>query len=61
MCRSFKVGFNLNNVPKVILFAGPKFHFNTSNGTGAIKRIVHRGEKSSPTPTLYNKGRGQSY
>ena len=41
MRSSFKVGFCPENVSKIILVTGPKFHFSTSNGTGVIKKTVH--------------------
>ena len=46
--------FWLENVPKEILFTGPKFYFNSSSGSGVIKKIVQewRRDVNSPT-TLY--------
>ena len=47
MRRIFKVGFYPKNVPKVILLTGPKFQFNSSNGTKIIQKIIHVDERLS--------------
>ena len=60
MRRSFKMRFSLKNIPQVNLITGSKFHFNTSTGTGVIKKLfvkVNNHLPKPPTPPLYNLDR----
>ena len=42
MCRRYEgVLFQFQNVPEEHLLAGPKFHLNTSNGSGIIKNLFY--------------------
>ena len=57
MCRRYEgVLFQFQNVPEEHLLAGPKFHLNTSNGSGIIKKIIlffksYKYKKFSPAET----------
>ena len=48
MCRG--VSFWLENIPKGILFTDPKFHLNSSSGSGVWKKISLRGDAHPHLP-----------